>query len=256
MSAFKDAVTNNYYELRQYVSNSDLGSLDKVLTLTKPLEGIQKIYDFGNLVDAMKTEREKLNHDDKTVTDDGGRVMTFTDEEWEKAQLMTEALDAHPFLSKIITDRMKFQYVILREQFEIEWQGIKIKMPMRCKFDGLEPGVIALDIKTTGCTTQKQFVESIFHFCYDRQGALYMDMARVDRMIYAGVSKVINRITKKHEVFIFMIERGDKTYLSGKRKYSFLGTRYYYLLHSLDTHLLTISIKSDERTTDQTRYAF
>jgi len=217
-----------------------LGALQKALRVEQPMQGLQKIYDFGNLVDAMKTEAEKVSHSDMSWTEDG-RTVNFTAEEFEKAKLMTEALEANPLLELAFRD-MKAQYIVRREAFKIEWDGHEVILKARCKFDGLKRRHMALDIKTTACTTQAQFEAAFEFFDYDRQAAWYMDLAEVDKMLYIGVSKHKNKRTKKHDVFVIAVERGDARYESGKRKYSRLAVKYYYLLDTLDENLLTLNI--------------
>lgn len=231
---------NYYVDFPEYVSNSDLGALKKALRAEAEMPGLQKIYDFGNLVDAMKTEKEKVNLQDSTLTE-GQRVIKFAQDEMERATLMTRALDADPLLSLAFANCL-FQYVVMRKQFKIEYDGHEIVIPARCKYDGFIRKQLAIDIKTTACTTQEQFEAAFDFFDYDRQGAWYMDLGQVDRMLYVGVSKKPNKRTGKYDVFKIAIVRGDARYNSGKAKYSKLAYKWSTLIAPLDEKLLKINI--------------
>lgn len=228
-----------YYSL-PYVSNSELGSLQDLLYDRSKPDNIQGIYDFGNLVDAMLTEKDKFDNETGILTDQG-RELTFTDEQLESARLMQIAGEHDSFLAAI-SKLSNFQHIILRERFLFEQDGWKVYMKTKCKYDLLVKKMkIGGDIKTTGCTTLEQFIASIFHFNYDRQGAFYMDMGELDKFVYIGISKKKNK-KGKHEVFKFVIQRGDETYLSGKAKYNYLGFKYFYLVYNLKLEPLKIHI--------------
>ena len=230
----------NYFLYHDYISNSMLGDLQKALRVQEQMQGLQKIYDFGNLVDAMKTEENKVDASEMSWTE-AGRKVVFQKEEFEKARLMTDALNADPLLELAFRD-MKPQYMIFRERFLVEWDGHQIYVKARCKFDGLKLGHMALDIKTTACKTQASFEQAFDFFDYDRQAAWYMDLARVDKMLYIGVSKHKNKRTGKHDVFRIAIKRGDARYESGKKKYSRLAVKYHYLISNLNIDLLILNI--------------
>lgn len=229
----------DYYKLFEYVSNSQLGALSDVLRSIKRPDNLQDIFDFGNLVDAMVTEPEKLDLESNTMNDQQRQVV-FSQYLIDKAQMMKEAVEGDAIFN-LLMQQSKNQYVVLRKAHRIEWKGFVFHLPMRMKADLFIPNMMVIDLKSTACTSQKSFVASLTHFNYDRQGALYMDLCRVDKMLYVGVSKTINKKTKKHDVYKYMIERNSELYLSGLDKYSGLAYKYVnYVHHFPQSNLVSI----------------
>lgn len=225
----------DYYKMFDYVSNSQLGALKDAMFGVAQRENLQDIFDFGNLVDAMVTEPDKLDLESNTMTDQD-RVVLFEQEKIEQAKLMHEAVVSDPLFDLLI-QTSKPQYVVLRKAHRIEWDGNVFYLPMRMKADLYKPRDLVIDLKTTACETQKQFVASLTHLNYDRQGALYIDLAHVDRILYVGVSKTKNKKTNKHDVFKYMITRDSEMYKSGLAKYSWLGWKYLNYLHFFPTKI-------------------
>jgi len=219
-----------YYKLYDYVSNSQLGSLEELIYgKTKP-ENIQEIYDFGNLFDAVVTEEEKFNLESNIMTDQDREVL-FEEYLVEKAMLMKQSVESDP-LFKLILEEAKTQHVIVRKAHQIDWMGFSFKMPIRIKMDLYIPNVLVVDLKSTACKTYKQFVASINFFNYDRQGAFYMDAAKVDKILFIGVCKYPNKRTGKHDVFKYMIHRNSEDYFSGLEKYSELAFKWDLMIRN------------------------
>ena len=104
-------------------------------------------------------------------------------------------------------------------------EDFNFSLDCRCKWDFF--GHISGDLKTTACTTQKQF-DSVFSFLdYDRARAFYMDIDNTDTDLVIGVSKV------NFKIFYKQIKRNDTTYLQGKDKYTELAFKYYILKHQM-----------------------
>lgn len=210
----------------------------------KKNENIQQIFDFGNLVDAVSLEGAIVTYEGYDtvilINEASGDVMKFTRQIYEQALEMRAAIHSDLFLRQVF-EKMKFQYIFTRNSFEIEFEGMKFYLPMRGKLDGYEKNVISIDLKTTACTTRKACFESISFFDYDQQIALYMDLGRIDKFMIIFVSKKKDRYGK-YQVFKFSITRGDETYKSGKSKYSYWAWKYYWMVHQLDSNLLTINI--------------
>jgi hypothetical protein len=194
------------------VSNSDLKSLRDMFY------GIVRDYPvmaflFGSLVDAMLTEEHLVNYTDRTLFNNGKHVLidavTF-----KLAQRLAERLRKDPVIS-LLLKHMTGQYEVYRT-LEFEYEGDLYHIPARVKFDGYckltrEDSV---DYKTTTCTTQRQFEESIYYFDYDQQGAWYMDVGRTNRHWIIGISKVNKKIFK------YAIDRTTPVYKSGYIKYT------------------------------------
>lgn len=199
---------------------------------------LEYIFSFGSLVDAMVTQQpELMNKNELYLVDEAsGELNYFTESDWKRAELMAECALDEPAV-KLILKNAHFQHVFLRREFEYKHVGQVVKMPTRCKFDVINKlARIGCDIKTTGCKTQQSFVESINHFKYHRQGALYMDCAQIDRMWYIGIGKTPMK-NGRHPIFKFAIERGDDTYLKGYYQYNRLGYLYKHMVYDLDIQL-------------------
>jgi len=122
----------------------------------------------------------------------------------------------------------EMQKVSVKERFEIDYYGFKFYLAMRAKWDFFAPLIdLSGDLKTTASTTQKQFEESIYHYNYDRQAALYMDLENKSNFIFIGISKA------NFKIFKVPVKRGGEIYNSGKKKYQELAFRYWYLFGDL-----------------------
>lgn len=227
----------NYYKL-PYVSNSDLGALKMLLTGKIMPANIQETFDFGNLIDAMLTEPDKVAEDGmKLMSED--RVIEFSEETFRKALGMKESGIKHDLLNVLMTN-MRFQHIVLRNQFTFECDGEEFILPARCKFDGLNTNFsTGMDLKSTACKDKKSFQKAIFHFDYDRQAAWYMDLAGINRQWIIGISKHRNK-KDEHDIFPFAIQRGDETYNSGLAKYRFWARKWAILIQNLNIDHLSI----------------
>lgn len=200
----------NYYA-RPQVSNSDLGNLKaEMYGLQKP-DNIQEIYDFGNLVDAMLTEPNLIDYSNQSIWlhNDWQKV---DDVKWKLANKMVQSMLKDPFIS-LVVKKMKGQYEFYK-RLDLEYEGFEFSINARAKYDGIaKPLKTGLDYKTTACTTDKAFIQSLDHFDYDRQCAWYMDIAGLDRFWFIGISK------KNMKVFKYAVSRDDEFYIKGKQKY-------------------------------------
>lgn len=221
----------NYYELPE-VSSSDLSALErKFYGLPDNREDLKGIFNFGSLVDAMVSERRKLDVMLHTLTEDDGNVIEFDYKVWKMAEKMADTLRKDKLVA-LMLKIMVGQYIFRRTlRFVYDDDGYEIRA--RCKLDGYckEFG-IGLDYKTTSCKTYKAFVESIAHFNYDRQAAYYMDIAGINSYWIIGISKVTN------EVFKFAIARGDETHSRGVAKYSIWAYRWIIYIQDFTINLL------------------
>ena len=219
----------NYYELSS-VSNSDLTELRRAYYGIEDPKGLERVFAFGSLVDAMLSERSKLNTLSRSLTDDYGVVIYFEIEVWRFAEKLAKELAND---SKVLRlgDSLIGQYVFNRT-LPFIYQGDEYSIRARCKFDGFSKRfATGLDYKTLSCTTQKQFVESIAHFSYDRAAAWYMDLARIDYFWIIGISKINGK------VFKYAIERGSEMHLSGVNKYSRLAFNWVTLIDGFNDNL-------------------
>jgi hypothetical protein len=222
----------DYYKLYNYISNSDLGALNDALNLRTKPDNIQEIFDFGNLVDTMLTEPQYLDAENFRVLNPDGTILGFDRHLWTRAENMKLSLQKNDFFNMVMNGA-RFQYVFLRKKLEVNFNGYNFNIPARCKFDIHNKLIsIGADIKTTGCTSQKSFTDSMTFFNYDRQGAFYMDLAGLNKMVYFAVSKSKDK-KGNYPVFTYAISRNDETYLTGREKYSRLAYQYKHLILNL-----------------------
>lgn len=212
----------NYYELAS-VSNSDLSELRRAYYGIPDPQGLERIFAFGSLVDAMRSETSKLNPYSRTLTDDYGVVIFFELDVWRFAERLAKELETDPVVSRL-ADTMVGQYVFNRT-LKFEYEGDEYSIRARCKYDGFSKQfATGLDYKTLGVKTYEQFKASIAHFDYDRAAAWYMDIARIDFFWIIGVSKINGK------VFKYAIERGSELHTYGVQKYSRLAYGWVTLI--------------------------
>lgn len=218
---------DNYYAQSE-VSNSDLSEVAKLFYGQERIMDLTLAYRFGNLVDAMITEPHRCNHITKKVDDE-----QFMIDEWERAYAMLQAFRKDAMCMQLLK-LASGQAVKKVNGFEIEHEGLKFLMNVRCKYDlwsdALKWGG---DIKSTVATTQKQFEDSLYHFDYDRQRAWYMDLSGAPKDVLIGICK-----KEPHKIFKVNITRDSELYKSGKAKYQSLAFLHYTLFSGIQLEKL------------------
>jgi hypothetical protein len=210
---------SSYFQQTQFISNSELTKFKQELFLME--KDLSRAFREGSLFDATMTEEHKLEE------------MQPEPSEREMISLMKEAFLADPGLEKILRISQK-QHEIYKLKFPVEWNGMQLEIPTKVKFDFLmKAASLGADLKSTACTSEQAFLTGIDFLDYDRQGAWYMDHAKLDKFMFIGVSKKKNS-RGIHRVFKHVMCRDDEMYNSGKRKYSFLAFKYYYLIHNFN----------------------
>lgn len=214
-------IVDPYYS-RPEVSNSDLGALEKYWQPQSFIIDLEAAFRFGSLLDAMITEPDQVDHFKLQV---GGTQ--FEKDEFEKATAMKKVFFADAFC-KMLAAQCEMQKVSIKPNFNITYQQFRFQLNMRAKWDFFAPKIdLSGDLKTTASTTQKQFEECIYHYNYDRQAALYMDLEGKSNFIFIGISKA------NFKIFKVPVKRGGEIYNSGKAKYQELAFRYWYLFGDL-----------------------
>jgi len=209
-------VNPDLYYNRKEVSNSDLSWLKKQLYpsfMPDPTEA----YKFGNLLDAMLTESDRVDFLQRTCDTDH-----FTKEVFEQAMSMKRAFLRDPTAKQMIegADTQK----IMSKRLNLNFQGIDFNLNARCKWDIWRDAINwGGDIKSTAATTQKGFEDAVRYFDYDRQRAWYMDIAGSKQDILIAISKV------NFKVFKVYITRDSELYKSGQSKYNELAFRWWLM---------------------------
>jgi hypothetical protein len=215
-------MATTYFEQTGFVSNSTLKDLGRSLSVDESFNpNLQKIFDFGSLIDAYTTDKTEVEKYEQL----------FDEDEKQKAKLMSQACESDTVFAMLLST-CKTQHEIYRNSFEFTHDGYTLTLPVRIKLDFFKRPVLAGDLKTTASETMKAFYEALYFFDYDQQSALYMDVARVDRFMFVGVGK--KKKHGKHPIFKYAVQRGDEMYESGKKKYSYLMFKYYFLIHNLN----------------------
>ena len=210
---------DSYYN-RTEVSNSDLTELKNLLHPRQQFGDKEAAFRFGNLVDAIITEPERVDYYHFKVNDE-----QYTEEEFLHAKDMHNALrhearhDA--FLAKVLELSDSQRFMVNKAQ-QFEYCDFKFTLDTRCKWDWWLPMAnFGGDLKTTFAETQQQFDEAVNFFDWDRSRAWYMDIAHSNQDFIYGISKKNCRIFKK------FIQRGDNIYNRGREKYEELAFNYW-----------------------------
>lgn len=208
------------------VSNSDLGWLEKYWLPKQQVIDLEKAYANGTLIDAMITEPERVDYFNHTVE---GEVYKYSADEFARAEEMKKAFYRDDFCRRM-ADQCLFQHISYKERFTIAHNGMMFAIPAKGKWDLLVPHFdMGGDIKSTACTTQKQFEESFRYFNYDRQCAYYLSLEGRSNFIFIGISKV------NFKIFKVPVKRDSELYRTGKAKYEELAFRWATLFEHIPT---------------------
>ena len=212
---------DTYYQ-RPEVSNSDLTELKNILYPRTQYGDKEKAFKFGNLIDAMITEPERVRYDKRTVDD-----VTYSREEFELAEAMKRAIRMEARKDPLILyalERSDKQRFMVNQAQRFQYGSFEYTLDTRCKWDFWLPTMgFGGDLKSTFATSQKQFEEAVDFFDWDRSRAWYMDIAGSRQDFIVGISK------KNQKVFKVFIKRDDKIYKRGKEKYDELAFRWWML---------------------------
>lgn len=212
------------YFSRPEVSNSDLSELKKLTIPKGQLIDQQAAFRFGTLIDALITQAHKVNTFARTCED-----YVYDEKEMAIARAMHQSFMRDQFCANLHAIATK-QRMFTVQNFRIVYnKTFTFYLPVRCMFD-LYAELIDLsgEIKSTDCTTQRSFEDSINYFEYDRQGSLYLDMAdqsslqRRNKHMIIGISKHY-----PHAIFKVPMIRGEKLFNNGQAAYQELAFDYW-----------------------------
>jgi hypothetical protein len=206
------------YYSRPEVSNSDLTWLKKYSMPENQIIDVELAYRFGTLIDCMITEPHKINY--FTFQCAGNQ---YTKEEFKLAEEMKRSFYRDEFCRKLV-EQSAPQKVSIQHGFRISLDNFQFALDVRCKWDLFVNSFdMSADIKSTACTTQKQFEDSIRYFEYDRQSAWYMDIEKRRNHMLIGISK------KNLKIFKVPVKAGESIYNNGKALYQDLGFKWWTL---------------------------
>jgi hypothetical protein len=211
------------YFNRNEVSNSDLTELKQLLYPSTQYGDKEKAFRFGHLFDAMITEPQRVDWYRRTVDDE-----VYSGEDWMLAEAMKKSLRAESHrdeLLKYTLTNAQTQRIMIKHGQEFDYTGFRYTLNTRCKWDWWLPALtLGGDLKTTSAQTQKQFLESVDLFDWDRSRAWYMDIAGSREDFIYAVSK------KNCKVFKLSIRRDDALYRRGLEKYEELAFKWWMLI--------------------------
>lgn len=217
------AINGDTYYDRPEVSNSDLTALKKYWMPQTLIIDLEAAYRFGTLIDLLITEPGKIDYFKLTAAGE-----KYSTEEFEKAIRMKKVFFADPFCRSLIL-QCQMQKISVKHGFPINYEGFDFSIDVRCKWDFFAPAIdLCADLKSTACTTLKQFEESIYHFDYTRQAAYYMDIENKSNFMFIGISKI------NYKIFKVPVKRGGQIYKEGKAKYQELAFKYWYLFGNVN----------------------
>jgi hypothetical protein len=213
---------DNYY-LQKEISNSDLTEIKKHF-YGSFIHGSEDNLRFGVLVDALLTERTKIDFLNRKIDD-----FQYSVEEFTLAEKMEQA-----FLKDIFCKSL-FQVCVGQKvctgKLNITFEEEKFALQARCKYDlwasKLNWGI---DIKTTQAKTDKQFIAACYTFDWHRQSAFYMDLSGADKHVLIGISK------KNLQIFKVFITKERDMYIKGREQYFDLAHLLYNLTQKVKTY--------------------
>jgi hypothetical protein len=213
---------DEYFD-RKEVSNSDLTELKRLLYPRDGYGDRERAFRFGHLVDALITEPRRVRYDKRAVD---GEV--YPVEDWTLAEAMKKSLRADArkdkFLEYVLANAETQKVTVNRNQ-EFDYGGFKYALDTRCKWDWWLPKLnFGGDLKTTSAETQKQFMEAVDFFDWDRSRAWYMDIAGSNSDFIYAISK------KNCKVFKLAIRRDGDIYRRGREKYEELAFKWWLLI--------------------------
>lgn len=206
----------DYYD-RPEISNSDLGSFREMLYGCNNVGDKEKAYAFGNLIDHLITEPDKVDLYQRSCNG-----ITFSQDEINQALTMKRAYHKDAYCDQ--THSLATFQKVIAEEVELNYHGFKFSLPMRCKFDRwFDMMNYGDDIKSTVCETEKQCKEALYHFNYDQQRAVYMTLAKSEKDMLIFISK------KNYKVFKIPITRDSEIFKSGMAKFTEIAFKYWML---------------------------
>lgn len=192
-------MTDEEYFARPEISNSSISKLEMDLGMKRNFpDDIEETFEFGTLVHHLILEPEKAD---------------VWNPDYQKARDMRDAVLVDSLANMVLTHKdCKKEHVFIKKIAGI-W--------CRMKADGaliIKHKRIGVELKSTFAKTEKQFMQAIHHFDYDRQFAFYMDIGRFQKHLILAVSKYKDK-KGKHPVFKLIVERNSELYRIGKQKY-------------------------------------
>lgn len=205
-----------------FCSNSKLSALAIELGVSFPIPGDKyEACRMGTLFDAVVTEPQSLDHFRNTIA---GTDYTFTKEEYALCKKMFASLQKESIYAQMIQLGVEYQKEIYMPgvPFHNAEYGIDFQLDMRSKLDFYFPPVeVVADLKSTVCTTQSSFENSVEMFGYHRQMVLYCRLTGSKHAIIWGVSKVNQKVFRVH------VQPGSEIWMRGEEQLNLLAYKYF-----------------------------
>jgi len=142
-------------------------------------------------------------------------VRTVSPQEDKLLRGMIEALKKHVIACALIKDSEREQKIYDK------LNGVEVAMILDIKQVRKKTGA---DLKTTACTTYKEFLDSAIKYGYFRQGKTYKLGARLQHFYFIGISK-----TPPHPVFILYVNdhKEEEQYAEQELKFLLYFYKHY-----------------------------
>lgn len=222
---------------RPEVSNSDLTTVKNIFSPAQYVVDYEDALRFGTLVDAYITEMEKVNVYKRTVDN-----YIYKPDEMALAKAMKLSFYRDSMCASFmkLADCQK----IFSGRVDFNLNGFVFWLSMRCKFDlWMQPLTYGADIKSTAATSQKQFEDACEHFDYYRSRVIYMLLAKSQKDMLIGISKVNCKVFKIPMVY------GDKYWQKGLASATEWAFKYWAFFDDFNPLVLqsaNIKFKSNE----------
>lgn len=206
----------NYFT-HPYPSNSALTKLAGILN-NVPEKELNEAFRIGTLFDAMVTEPEKVNWLTYRVL--GRDEYTYTHADFQMCMKMRRRFLQTPWGQIATGIAMTRQKEIFVDALKLDYEGLDFSIPFKGKLDFSGKDIV-IDLKSTSCTTQKEFENACMQFEYDRQMVAYCLIDNASKAIIVGVSK-----EKPHNVFHLPIKKGDEMWNRGYKRFAELAFKW------------------------------
>lgn len=212
-----------YFDYTDYLSNSALTAFQNRTRCFPPgkqhhappvskehLHGV--VFPFGRLLDYAITEPHRVDFGNNIVNDEQTGTRSITEEDGKRVRRMMRHYFKDKFLLGIhnLLDKQK-------EFYRLNFHGLKFK----AKLDGYNKEYrIGMELKGLSVHSENALDNAVDMYDYDRQVALYMDIAQIDEMVLVVLRKDGRGIFKR------FITPDSPVYRNGRAKYLYLITAY------------------------------
>lgn len=191
---------------RKHTSHSSLEVIKKDLLGLPQFKGGEEFLLFGQALHETFLEGDYTNAYKRLCAEDKKVI-----------DAMVKKLNGHPVVTSLMKESIR------EHKFAVHLNKVKTVVILDAKQPKLSRG---FDLKTTTCTTQRDFEEKMRTLGYIRQGLIYKLAAKLKNFYFVGISK-----ERPHNIFIVDIAaahfRLDYKYAVAELKFLLYFYKYY-----------------------------